>query len=170
MTEPQPATPDAALTARITALPDAQAVRVLVLVLDEDRGGIDQLGLRKQEPELREAVTDPALSEYADPATAAPDDGDLARTTLLYLTDTQPRLAETIRWALDLPAGDGNERFDPLTLAIGGLIVLALQTDVTLAKDTHGKWRFRLHKQPMKDSTLGTLLGKLIIAFGGGQH
>ena len=59
------------------------------------------------------------------------------------------------------------ERFDPLTLAVGGLVILALQTEVTLERDKAGRWRFRMRKQPMKDSTLGSLLGKLVAAATG---
>jgi hypothetical protein len=168
MTDPQPTTTDTALIGRITALPDPDAVRVLALVLEQTQGPIDQLGLERQEPELRQAVTDPALAEFADPGAAAPEPGELARTALLYLADTRPDLARTINRALGLPPGPDSERIEPLTLVIGGLIVLALQTDLTVTR-TNGKLRFRLHKQAMKDSTLGTLLGKLVDAFTPGQ-
>jgi hypothetical protein len=73
-----------------------------------------------------------------------------------------------ITHAASTPA-EATERFEPLTLAIGGLIILALQTDVTLERNTQGRWKFRLHKQPMGDSTLGRLLGKLISYGSGGQ-
>ena len=169
MTDPQPTTPDPVLIGRITALPDPDAVRVLALVLEQTQGPIDQLGLERQEPELREAVTDPVLAEFAHPGAAAPEPGELARTALLYLADTRPNLTPTINKALGVPAGPDNERIEPLTLVIGGLIVLALQTDLTVTR-TNGKLRFRLHKQAMKDSTLGTLLGKLVDAFNPGKQ
>jgi hypothetical protein len=61
-------------------------------------------------------------------------------------------------------------RFEPATLAVGGLVVLALQTEVTLSRDTAGRWRFRLHKKPMSDSTLGRLLSKLLSVSSGGPR
>jgi hypothetical protein len=33
-------------------------------------------------------------------------------------------------------------------------VVLALQTEVKLARNTEGRWTFTVHKHPMRDSTL----------------
>jgi hypothetical protein len=85
---------------------------------------------------------------------------DLARAALAYLA-TQPDRVADVRKAIDL-AADATTRIDPAALIVGGLIVLALQTQISLTRDAEGHWRFTFHKHAMTDSTLGTLLGKLI--------
>ena len=57
---------------------------------------------------------------------------------------------------------DDTTRFEPATLAVGGLVLLALQTDVRVERNTAGEWQFRLHKKALRDSTLGRLLGQLL--------
>ncbi len=56
-------------------------------------------------------------------------------------------------------------RFEPATLALGGLVLLALQTEIKIDRNTTGQWQFRLHKKAMRDSTLGRLLGKLLVLY-----
>jgi hypothetical protein len=53
-------------------------------------------------------------------------------------------------------------RLDPATLGVGALIVLALQTEVDLTRTDTGRWRLRIHKKAMRDSTLTQLITKLI--------
>ncbi len=57
---------------------------------------------------------------------------------------------------------DDTTRFEPATLAVGGLVLIALQTEVKVERNTAGRWQFRLHKKAMRDSTLGRLLGQLL--------
>lgn len=57
---------------------------------------------------------------------------------------------------------EDSTRFEPATLALGGLVLLALQTEIKVERNTTGEWRFRLHKKAMRDSTLGRLLGQLL--------
>jgi len=58
-------------------------------------------------------------------------------------------------------------RVDPLTLGVGALVVLALQTDVQLERTPAGTWRFKIHKKAMSDTSLGRLLSKLISSYTG---
>ncbi len=51
------------------------------------------------------------------------------------------------------------------TLALGGLVLIALQTEITIDRNTAGQWQFRLHKKAMRDSALGQLLGKLLALY-----
>jgi len=53
-------------------------------------------------------------------------------------------------------------RFEPATLAVGGLVLLALQTEIKINRNTAGEWRFQLHKKALRDSTLGRLIGQLL--------
>jgi hypothetical protein len=55
-------------------------------------------------------------------------------------------------------------------LFVGALVVLALQTEVKLTRDSQGKWSFTVHKRPLRDSTLGLVITKLISTyFPGGR-
>jgi hypothetical protein len=56
-------------------------------------------------------------------------------------------------------------RFEPATLALGSLVLIALQTEIKIDRNTTGKWQFRLHKKAMRDSALGQLLGKLVALY-----
>ena len=57
---------------------------------------------------------------------------------------------------------DDTTRFEPATLAVGGLVLLVLHTEVKIERNTAGEWQFRLHKKALRDSTLGRLLGQLL--------
>lgn len=143
------------LPAVIAALDDERALRALEIVVFQDRA--PSPGQLPTSEELTEAATatDPTPFE-----TAAVSEPDLARAALTYLA-TQPDRVSDVRKAIDLSA-DATTRIEPVTLIVGGLIVLALQTQISLSRDPQGHWRFTFHKHAMKDSTLGTLLGKLI--------
>ncbi|HET9258293.1 MAG TPA: hypothetical protein VFO16_24270 [Pseudonocardiaceae bacterium] len=65
---------------------------------------------------------------------------------------------------------DDTTRFEPATLALGGLVLIALQTEITIDRDTAGQWQFRLHKKAMRDSALGRLLGKLLALYTNQSH
>jgi hypothetical protein len=158
----------------IDALTDEQAINVLALVLDRNRRLPGQTALHDLAAQVAAAVETGVEaedgSELAVPeADGEVTSGDLARATLTYLVAEQPDAASVIERAIAM-AGQGigtPSRFDPITVGVGALVVLALQTDVQLERTTGGKWRFKVHKQAMKDSTLGRLLGKLISAYTG---
>lgn len=149
----------------VTDLSDSQAIRALALVADYQGLGSDAAAwAHAQEAHLSEAVSDPTLAAYAPPTATHPNDGELGRRTLSYLAERGEASAQLVEQAIDLATGPG-ERFELATLAIGGLVVAALQTEIELERSPEGQWRFRLHKQPMRESTLGRLLTALIARF-----
>ena len=148
--------------AAIAALDDTAAVRVLADIADYQARLPDPAQLRAIETGLREAVTtDPALTGYAQPGEPS-GAGEVARATLHYLAATRPDLADVISRAIGHP---GHDTRDPVTLTVAALVVMALQTEVKLARTTQGRWTFAVHKHPVRDSGLGqvitTLLGYL---------
>jgi hypothetical protein len=144
------------IAATIESLTDRQAVRVLALVVDRQGPLPDPARLR----EIAQATADPELDQYRQPSPAPPTPGELARATLGYLATADPTLGPAIDRAARLT--DDGTRFEPATIAIGGLVLLALQTELKLERNTAGKWSFKLHKKPMRDGTLGQLIGKLL--------
>jgi hypothetical protein len=156
------------LVAMVDRLPDREAVRVLALVVDHSGPLPDGGQLRQIEERLREAVADPELDRYADPA-GPPDQpsdqaGALARTVLAHLAATPPH-DDVVRRAIGIATGDTSRFVDPGTLAVGALVLLALQTEVELTRSSTGRWRLRVHKARMSDSTFGALLTRLVGLF-----
>jgi len=151
----------------IQALSGDQAARVLALTVDHAAPLPDPGQLRSLDSGLRAAFTgDNELAEYASPADQSAEPGELAKATLLYLASTHADLVPVISRAVEM--ADDSTR-EP-TLFIGALVVLALQTEVKLARDSRGKWTFTMHKRPLRDSTLGQIITKLISTyFPGGQ-
>jgi hypothetical protein len=150
MPEPDPTL----LPTAIAELSDPEAVRALAIVADYQGLGSDTADQAQVEGRLREALSDPSLADYAPQTTTYPTDGELARRTLGYLIEQGPASAQLVEQAIDLAMSPG-ERFDLATFAVGGLILAALQSEVELERSPEGHWRFRLHKQPMRESTLG---------------
>ena len=147
------------ITGAIAALTGEEAIRVLADTADYQHRLPDPAQLRALETGLREATADDTgLADYAQPGTTA-DAGDLARATLLHLAATRPDLVPVITRAIDDP---GYAARDPVTLTVGALVVLALQTEVKLTRNTQGRWTFTIHKHPMRDSTLGQVISKLL--------
>jgi hypothetical protein len=56
------------------------------------------------------------------------------------------------------PPNTGPTRFDPLSLLAGGLVLAVLQTEVDWTRSDTGRWRLRVHKRAMRDSTIATLI------------
>ena len=144
----------------IDALTDLQAVRVLALVVDHHAPLPDPTRLRELDTALAHAADHPDLRPYRRPGTPPPSDGDLAQATLTHLAATRPELAPVIQRAVGL--AEDTTRLEPTTLALGGLVLLALQTEIKIERNTTGEWQFRLHKKAMRDSTLGRLVGQLL--------
>jgi hypothetical protein len=156
-------------TQTITALTDPHAVDVLALVLDREGRLPDPTRLRQLDTQAAQAATTPDPDLGLAGVTAAVSPGDLARATLTYLHATRPDLAPVIDHAITLTTNspEPGTRIEPLTTAVGALVILALQTDVQLERTTTGKWRFKVHKKAMSDNTLGKLLTQLIGSYTG---
>jgi len=45
------------------------------------------------------------------------------------------------------------------------LVVLTLQTEVKLSRNTQGRWTFTSHNHPMRDSTLAQVISKLLATY-----
>jgi hypothetical protein len=60
------------------------------------------------------------------------------------------------------PPNTGPARFDPLTLLAGGLVLAVLQTEVGWTRSDTGRWRLRVHKRALRDSTIATLIRGLL--------
>jgi hypothetical protein len=145
----------------IGALTGEQAIRVLALSADHEASLPDPAYLSTMESGLRDAIdNDTELASYAEPGDQPANPGDLAKVTLLYLADARPELVPVITQAIERP--DDGTRFEPVTLAVGALVVLALQTEVKLTRSPQGRWAFTFHKHHMRDSTLGQVISKLI--------
>jgi hypothetical protein len=154
------------ITGTIAALSGGEAIRVLADIADYQDRLPDPAQLHDLEAGLREAATsDTELASYAEPDATA-DAGDLARATLLHLAATRTDLVPVITRVIDDP---GYAERDPVTLTVGALVVLALQTEVKLTRNTQGRWTFTLHKHPMRESTLGQVIGKLLTYISGGK-
>ncbi|SCE98241.1 hypothetical protein GA0074696_2039 [Micromonospora purpureochromogenes] len=145
---------------QIKALTDKDAIRILALLVDSTGHLPDPTHLRHTETQLDHAAANPDPTDGIDPNAAPATPGDLARATLTYLAPTH---SDTISRAIALPTD--TTRFDPTTLAVGALILIALQTEVDITRTDNGHWKLRIHKHRMRDSTLGNLLGKLIATY-----
>jgi hypothetical protein len=155
------------LAEKIGALSDADAIAALAFVLDvEDASNEDMAQLEAEQDKLPEALNStPDLGEVASPDAQA-SKGDLARSVLSYLAG-QEATGDLVAKAVNRlrPAG----KRDPLTFAIGGLVLLALKTEVELKRSPAGKWTFHFRLKPTKDTALAGILTKMWGLFGGGQ-
>jgi hypothetical protein len=154
------------ITGAIAALTGEEAIRVLAETADYQNRLPDPAELRALETGLREATADDTgFAGYAQPGTTA-DAGDLSRATLLHLAATHPDLVPVITRAIEDP---GSAVREPVSLTVGALVVLALQTEVKLARNAQGRWTFTMHKHPMRDSTLGQVISKLLAYLPGSK-
>lgn len=154
------------ITGTIAALTDEEAIRVLADTADYDKPLPDPAELRGLEAGLREATAnDAGLADYAQPGTTT-DAGDLARATLLHLAATRPDLVPVITRAIEDPGSGVRE---PISVTVGALVVVALQTEVKLSRNAQGRWTFSVHKHPMRDSTLGQVISKLLAYLPGSK-
>ena len=119
-------------------------------------------------------VDDDATSQFAATSPAGPTDPadraavsgrDLARTALTYLVCTDADAARLLPRAIQLAAADTDNpaaRVEPITLAVGGLVLAVLQTEVAWTRTDTGRWRLRVHKRALRDSTVATLIRGLL--------
>lgn len=144
---------------RVAALPDDQAVAVLQLVLERRGLTVDPFTSDEQKAHLREALAQPEVTEQIAPTAAT--DGDLARTALTHLLDTDATAEHEVERAIAITAEPGQTR-DLLLVGVGALVLLAFRADIDIAHDPGKGWRFRFKTKGLSDSTIGKLLGELL--------
>ncbi|GIH91773.1 hypothetical protein Psi01_24030 [Planobispora siamensis] len=143
---------------RVMALSDGEAVAALWLVLEQQGAPLDAAQLRADEARVAEAAGKGDIrAEAGADEKATP--GEAARAALLYLAESDP---DTVSRAAEIAATDRGERFDPALIGIGALVMIAIRTEFKLEHDSEKGWSFKLHHRPMRDSTLGRLISKLI--------
>jgi hypothetical protein len=147
---------------RIGRMDDQQAPLVLQLLVEHDRLHVPAGDWDNARYHLKEAIAVSDLDTYMPSPGSTYSNGDLARTALLYYAESHPDAINTLDEAITYATGDA-ERFDIVTVALGALVLAALQTEIELKRDAQGKWSFRLRKKALSDSTLG----KVITAFIG---
>ncbi len=148
---------------RIGTLTDRQAVQALALVVAHEHPTPDA-DATCTDGQLREALDDPALQDFAPTTLTPSDEGTLARAALIYAITSNPALADVVDEAMILASGPG-DRFEPTTVAIGGLVLVVLKTEVKLERKPGGRWHLLLHVKPVADSTLGKVITALIAHF-----
>jgi len=155
------------LAGKIDVLSDADAIAALAFVLDvEDASNEDMAQLAAEQDKLPEALNStPGLGEVASPDEQV-SEGDLARSVLSYLAG-QEATSDLVVKAVNRPRPAGKR--DPLSFAIGGLVLLALKSDVELKRSPAGKWSFHFRLKPTKDTALAGILTKMWGLFGGGN-
>ncbi len=146
------------ITDRVAALSDEQAVTTLALVLERQGLTVDPFTQAEQEAHLREALTQPEITDSVEPTPGATR-GDLARTALAYLAEGDDATRGLIDHAMQIaPRADR----DPLLLATGALVLLAFRADIDLTHEPGKGWKFRFRTKGLSDSTIGKLLSQLL--------
>jgi hypothetical protein len=145
---------------QIADLPDEQAVAVLRLVLERRGLTVDPFTAGEQQAHLQEALAQPEITEQVAPTAAS--DGDLARTALTHLLDTDATVAADVERAVALTGQDTQTRDPLLLVGVGALVLLAFRADIDIAHDPGKGWRFRFRTKGLSDSTVGKLLGELL--------
>jgi|tagenome__1003787_1003787.scaffolds.fasta_scaffold20240710_2 hypothetical protein len=147
------------LVARIQALSDDAALRVLTRVAEDSGFAVDASSAEVANERVREALSQPDVESVVASPGEQTSPGELARLALVNLATADERVAQTVEGALDDPASF--ERIEPVTMAIAALVLFAFRADIKLEKEPDKGWRFHFHTKPMSDSTIGTVLGKL---------
>ena len=153
----------AALASQIAALDDGRAITALRLVLERQGQPVNPIDLRDAQDHLQQALHQPGIRQLADPDPAATP-GALARTALTHLAATGQATGDLIQQALTRATPPAQR--DPVTLAVGALVLYAFRAEITLHRDPAQGWTFALHTKPMSDTTLGRLLSQLLGTFG----
>jgi hypothetical protein len=113
---------------------------------------------------LREALSQPEITNSVQAADAA--DGDLARTALRHLANSDDTTSELINQAIGIAQRDSDPERDPLLLfGAGALVLWVFRADIDLAHETGKGWTFRFKTKGLSDSTIAKLLGQLLGAY-----
>lgn len=144
------------LPARIAALDDDEAVRLVTLLAKVEGDPPDTDVTSAQRAALRDA-----FDAAPDPSTEA---GDLARTVLrLHAQDPDNRDA-----LAQLLNGSSPERFlDGATVALSTAVLVLLQTHLRFERDPDGHWTVVIEKEAASTDLLRSVVQKHI-GFDGG--
>jgi hypothetical protein len=140
----------------IADLPDDQAITALALALERHGQIIDPFDAEATETRMRQALLQPDVTATTEPDQNATR-GALARTALQHLARDDEAV---VTHAITITPG--NTRFDPGSLAIGALVLMAFRADINLERDPDKGWSFHFRTKPLNDSTIGKLLGQLL--------
>ena len=155
------------LTKAIGALSDTEALQALTVLL-EDRGLLSQAeDMPATDEELRGAVDAKDAAEYLPPEQLPLAEGDLARIALEYAA-AQEEWRGVVGEAVEY-ASSSIDRFDPVVVPVGVLVVTLLQTEVVVKRDPRGRWSLTVHKRALRDAALGRLLTALLSHFTSGK-
>jgi hypothetical protein len=150
---------------RITALSDKDAVATLALVLRRQGAALDPFSQQEQQTRLREALGQPEITNGVQTAADATD-GDLARTALTYLADSDDTTSELVNQAIGIAQRDSDSERDPVLLfGVGALALWVFRADIELSHETGKGWKFRFKTKGLSDSTIAKLLGQLLGAY-----
>lgn len=149
------------LEQRIRELSDEAAVRALTALVEE-RGLLPEARQRAwSEAELKETLDAADVVAYASPEQPEATDGELARAVLEYTAGLRDDLAGLVGEAVDY-AQSPMVRLEPVALSVTVLVVVLLQTEVVVKRDTRGRWSLTIHKRAMRDAALGRVFTALL--------
>ncbi|MEV0120532.1 hypothetical protein AB0I16_03070 [Streptomyces sp. NPDC050703] len=156
------------LEQEVGALSEESAVRALALVVEE-RGLLAEASRCAWDgAEPAGAVAAGDLAAYLPPDRPRATDGELARATLEYAASLDEDMARTVAEAVEYVRSP-MERVDPVSLSVTVLVVVLLQTEVAVKRDTRGRWSFTIHKRAMRDAALGRVFTALLSRLTGGK-
>ncbi|MGW5861452.1 hypothetical protein ACWFRJ_04645 [Streptomyces sp. NPDC055239] len=152
----------------VRGLSDEAAVQALTAVVEE-RGLLpDARQSTWDGAELGNALDPVDVETYLRPGQPVVSEGELARAALEYAASLSDDLAQTVGEAVEY-AQSPMQRLDPVSLSVTVLVVVLLQTEVVVKRDTRGRWSLAIHKRAMRDAALGRVFTALLSRITGGK-
>jgi hypothetical protein len=159
---------------QVAGIPDEQVAAVLFDLIQALPGRAsaednrDKLATTAGDPTRLEVIDDDTeqvhevdVAELAADGGLAASEAALARAALGYLIATDPEAARLLPRAIQL--ADDRTRIEPVTLLlVGGLVIAVLQTEIDWNRAENGRWKLRIHKRAMRDSTIATLVRSVL--------
>jgi len=135
------------------------------LVLRRQGVALDPFTQQEQQTRLRQALSQPEITNGVQAAADATD-GDLARTALTHLADSDDATSELVNHAIGIAQHDTDAQREPLLLfGAGALVLWVFRADIELAHETGKGWKFHFKTKGLSDSTITKLLGQLLGAY-----
>ncbi len=157
------------LDEQIAQLSDEQATKVLALVLQHAGLEPDPFAKDRPDEQLRQALSQPELAEFAAHPGESPTEGEITRSTLSYLAEQDEAFRGSIEHVVSrgLTSDTVAMRLDPGTFAVSALVLLAFRTDLTIRKAPDKGWFFEFKLKPLKDAPIAKLLTMLYAKYVG---